>query len=82
GYFMPYPGTPMFDELRQSGELGDVEKIEWGSLGAFSNPVLPSRHLSIDQIRKARHRIQVDWKYTLADRVTNRLRRMAGLPIR
>jgi anaerobic magnesium-protoporphyrin IX monomethyl ester cyclase len=82
GYFMPYPGTPMFDELRQSGELGDVEKIEWGSLGAFSNPVLPSRHLSIDQIRKARHRIQVDWQYTLADRVTNRLRRMAGLPIR
>jgi radical SAM superfamily enzyme YgiQ (UPF0313 family) len=82
GYFMPYPGTPMFDELRQSGELGDVERIEWGSLGAFSNPVIPSRHLSISQITKARHRIAVDWQYTLGDRVINRVRRMAGLEIR
>ena len=82
GYFMPYPGTPMYDELRVSRELGDVENIAWDSLGAFSNPVLPTRHLSIEQVRKARHRIQVDWKYTLADRVVNRLRRIVGLPVR
>jgi radical SAM superfamily enzyme YgiQ (UPF0313 family) len=79
GYFMPYPGTQLFEELRASGELGDVEGIAWGSLGAFSNPVIRTRHLSIEQVRKARHRISVDWRYTLTDRVINRLRRVAGL---
>nr|WP_294517247.1 B12-binding domain-containing radical SAM protein [uncultured Rhodopila sp.] len=82
GYFMPYPGTPLFEELRASGELGDVEAIAWGSLGAFSNPVIRTRHLSIEQVRKARHRISVDWRYTLADRLINRLRRAAGMLIR
>jgi len=78
-YFVPYPGTPMYDELLASGELGDVGAIDWGSLGAFTDPVIPSRHLSIDQLRKARHRISVDWKYSLADRVMNRARKVAGL---
>jgi anaerobic magnesium-protoporphyrin IX monomethyl ester cyclase len=79
-YFVPYPGTPMFDELRQSGELGDIDRIDWEALGAFENPVLPSRHLSIDEIRRARHRISVDWRYSFADRVAMKLRRMVGAP--
>lgn len=81
-YFVPYPGTPLFDELRRSGELGDVEAIDWEALGAFERPVLASRHLSRDDIAKARHRIAVDWQYTLADRVVNRMRRAVGMGIR
>jgi radical SAM superfamily enzyme YgiQ (UPF0313 family) len=81
-YFMPYPGTPMFEELRQSGELGAVEAIDWEALSGFAAPIIPSRHLSLEQIRRARHRIAVDWQYTLADRIANRLRRVAGRPIR
>jgi radical SAM superfamily enzyme YgiQ (UPF0313 family) len=82
GYFIPYPGTPMYDELSASGELGDIRAIDWGSLGAFSEPVVRTRHLSIEQVRKARYRLSVDWRYTLTDRIINRLRRMAGLDIR
>jgi anaerobic magnesium-protoporphyrin IX monomethyl ester cyclase len=82
GYFMPYPGTPIFDQLRASGELGDVEAIAWGALGAFSNPVIATRHMSIDQVRQAKYRLSVDWRYTLADRIVNQLRRMTGLTVR
>jgi anaerobic magnesium-protoporphyrin IX monomethyl ester cyclase len=79
GYYMPYPGTPMFEDLRRSGELGDIDTIDWEALGAFENPVIPSRHLSIREIRRARHRMAVDWQFTLADRVVRRLRRGIGL---
>jgi len=41
--------------------------------------VIPTRHLSIDQVRRGRARLAVDWQFTLADRVANRLRRLAGL---
>jgi radical SAM superfamily enzyme YgiQ (UPF0313 family) len=82
GYFVPYPGTPLFDELRASRELGDVEHMDWEALGAFTGPVLPTRHLSVAQVRRARERLSVDWRYTLADRVVNRVRRVAGLAAR
>ena len=78
-FFVPYPGTPLFDELRASGELGDIDRIDWEDLGAFASPVLPSRHLSIKQLQKAHQRISVDWQYSLTDRVVTKLRRMAGL---
>ena len=78
-YYMPYPGTPMFDDLRRDRTLGDVESIDWEAMGSFANPVVPTRHLSIAQVRWARHRMLVDWKYTLFDRVMNRLRRVVGL---
>jgi anaerobic magnesium-protoporphyrin IX monomethyl ester cyclase len=78
-YFVPYPGTPFFDELSKSGELGDLGKLDWEDLGSFTGPVLPSRHMTTDEIRRARHRISVDWHYTLADRVLLKLRRTIGL---
>lgn len=78
-YFVPYPGTPLFSELRVSRELGDVESIDWERLGAFSDPVLPSRHMTISQIRRARDDLAVGWRYSLADRVFNRLRKFAGI---
>jgi radical SAM superfamily enzyme YgiQ (UPF0313 family) len=81
GYFTPYPGTPMFEELKASGELGDIGAIDWESLTAFTGPVIPSRHLSIAELRRARERISVDWKYTLGQRVTNKLRRSVGLAV-
>lgn len=80
-YFVPYPGTPLFDELRRSGELGDLERIDWESLGSFITPVLPSRHLSIDQIKQARDRMKVDWQYSLTDRIVRKLKRTAGLRV-
>jgi radical SAM superfamily enzyme YgiQ (UPF0313 family) len=81
-YFVPYPGTPLFDELRASGELGEVEHIEWEKLGAFSQPVIRSRHLSIAGIRRAREQIAAGWKYSLFDRAINQARRLAGMPAR
>jgi len=81
-YFIPYPGTPLYDELTRSKELGDVANIPWEQLGAFSGPVIPSRHLTKSGIARARNRIATDWKYSLADRIVNRIRRMSGLEIR
>jgi radical SAM superfamily enzyme YgiQ (UPF0313 family) len=78
-YFIPHPGTPLYEELRQSGELGDVESIEWEALGGFDQPVLPTRYLSIGEIRKARERMGVQWQFTLADRVKLKAQRMLGL---
>jgi radical SAM superfamily enzyme YgiQ (UPF0313 family) len=80
-YFIPYPGTPLYDELKKSRELGDVENIPWEQLGAFSGPVIPSRHLSKSGIKWARDRIATDWKYSLADRIVNQVRRLSGLRI-
>ncbi|MGH7042292.1 MAG: B12-binding domain-containing radical SAM protein, partial [Acetobacteraceae bacterium] len=54
GYYTPYPGTPMFEALKASGELGDIGAIDWESLTAFTGPVIPTRHLSIPEIRRAR----------------------------
>jgi radical SAM superfamily enzyme YgiQ (UPF0313 family) len=78
-FFVPYPGTPMFEELRASRELGDVAALDWEALGAFSAPVIPTRHLTIPQVIRARQRIDVDWRYTLTDRLVNRTRRLVGL---
>ena len=78
-YFMPYPGTPLYAELDATGELGDVRNIDWEAMGAFSGPVLPSRHLSPDQIKTARHRILVDWQYTLSGRIKNKVRKLTGI---
>ncbi|MFL5280001.1 MAG: B12-binding domain-containing radical SAM protein [Rhodopila sp.] len=79
GYFIPYPGTRLYDELCASGELGDIRAIDWSALGAFSEPVIRTRHLPVAEVRKARHRLSVDWRYTLTDRIINRLRRIIGL---
>jgi anaerobic magnesium-protoporphyrin IX monomethyl ester cyclase len=81
GYFTPYPGTPIYEELQKSGEFGDIAAIDWAALTAFTDPVIPTRHLGIPELRRARARLSVDWKYTLADRVVNRVRRTVGLPV-
>ena len=78
-YFVPYPGTPLFEELRASGELGDIDRIDWESFGSFTNPVIPTRHLTIEQVRRGRERLAVDWQFSLADRIVNKVRRLAGL---
>lgn len=79
-YFVPYPGTPFHDELRASRELGDIEAIDWETAGSFDSPVLPTRHLSTDQIRRASQRMAVDWQFTLADRIKTKAKRLLGLP--
>lgn len=78
-YFVPYPGTPLFEELQASGELGDLSAIDWEDLGSFIAPVLPSRHLSVREIVRAKYRMSVDWQFTLTDRVLNRVRRLFGM---
>jgi anaerobic magnesium-protoporphyrin IX monomethyl ester cyclase len=77
-YFMPYPGTPIFEELRRSGELGDVGAIDWEALGGFDQPVLPTRHLSVAEVRKACERMGVEWQFTLGDRIKLKAQRMLG----
>ncbi len=77
-YFVPYPGTPLFAELQASQELGNLDAIDWESLGSFITPVLPTRHMSVPEIVRARHRMSVDWQYTLIDRIVLRIRRIAA----
>lgn len=81
-YFTPYPGTPFYESLSQSGELGDITALDWEDLGSFTGAVIPSRHMSRAAIERARHRIAVDWQFSLADRVRNRLRRLSGVQVK
>ena len=61
-YFMPYPGTPYYDQLKEDGSLGDIDAIDWEDYGAFSRPVLSSYHMSIDEIQRGRQRLEIDWQ--------------------
>lgn len=77
-FFMPYPGTPYYDELKKDGSLGDIDAIDWEDFGAFDRPVLPSRHLSIEELQRARLSLRAGWRYSLADRVVRRAKRVIG----
>ncbi|MDA0661625.1 MAG: radical SAM protein [Proteobacteria bacterium] len=68
-YFMPYPGTPYYDQLKKDGSLGDIDAIDWEDYGAFDRPVLASYHMTVDEIRRGRQRLAVDWQHTLKDRI-------------
>ena len=74
-YFMPYPGTPYYDQLKEDGSLGDVDAINWEDYGGFDKPVIASRHLSIDEIQRGRAGLAAGWRYSLADRVVRRAKR-------
>jgi len=80
-YYVPYPGTPFWEELKENKVLGDIENIDWDEMSSFDRPVVPTRHLSIDQLKRATDRMKVDWQFTLFDRIKNKLRRMVGLNI-
>lgn len=74
-YFMPYPGTPYYDQLKEDGSLGDIDAIDWEDYGAFSRPVLSSYHMSIDEIQRGRQRLEIDWQYTFKDKVVMRAKK-------
>lgn len=78
-YFMPYPGTPMHKELKESGELGDPDAIAWEDFGSFTRPVMPTRHMTVEEVRRARDLLSWDLRYSLAERLGMRVRRMLGL---
>lgn len=77
-YFMPYPGTPMHKELKESGELGDPDEIAWEDFGSFTRPVVPTRHMTIEEVRRARELLSWNLRYSLRERLGMRMRRMLG----
>ena len=81
-YYVPYPGTPFWEELKSTKVLGDVEQINWDEMSSFDRPVVATKHLSIEQLRKATDRMKVDWQFTFLDRIENKIRRMLGMQIK
>jgi radical SAM superfamily enzyme YgiQ (UPF0313 family) len=77
-YFMPYPGTPMHKELKESGELGDPDAIAWEDFGSFTSPVMPTRHMTREEVRKAREQLSWNLRYTILERLGMRMRRLLG----
>jgi radical SAM superfamily enzyme YgiQ (UPF0313 family) len=77
-YFMPYPGTPMHKELKESGELGDPDAIAWEDFGSFTRPVMRTRHMTIEEVRRARELLSWNLRYSLRERLGMRVRRMLG----
>lgn len=78
-YFMPYPGTPMHKALKESGELGDPDTIDWEDFGSFTRPVMPTRHMTVEEVKRARDLLSWDLRYGLMERLGMRVRRMLRL---
>jgi radical SAM superfamily enzyme YgiQ (UPF0313 family) len=75
-YFMPYPGTPMHKELKESLELGDPDAIDWEDFGSFTRPVMPTRHMTVEEVARAKELLSWNLRYTLAERLRMRARRV------
>jgi len=78
-YFMPYPGTPMHKELKESLALGDPDAIDWEDFGSFTRPVMPTKHMTKDEVKRAKELLSWDLRYSLRERLGMRMRRMLGL---
>jgi anaerobic magnesium-protoporphyrin IX monomethyl ester cyclase len=78
-YFMPYPGTPLYHELKTSLKLGDPDAIRWEDYGSFTRPVVRTKHLSLEEVQLARERLSWDLRYSLIERVGMRVRRLLGM---
>lgn len=78
-YYMPYPGTPMYKQLKESLALGDPDEIRWQDAGSFTRPVLPSRHMTVEELQLARDQLTWNLRYSLIDRIGMRLRRYCDL---
>jgi radical SAM superfamily enzyme YgiQ (UPF0313 family) len=78
-YFMPYPGTPMHKELKESLALGDPDAIDWEDFGSFTRPVMPTKHMTMEEVQRARDLLSWDLRYTLMERLGMRVRKMLGL---
>lgn len=78
-YFMPYPGTPMHKELKESQALGDPDAIDWEDFGSFTRPVMPTKHMTVEEVKRAKELLSWDLRYSLMERLGMRVRRMLGL---
>ncbi|MDO9711736.1 B12-binding domain-containing radical SAM protein [Paracraurococcus lichenis] len=78
-YFMPYPGTPIYQELKASQALGDPDAIDWEDFGSFTRPVMPTKHLTIEEVQRAKELLSWDLRYSLMERLGMRVRRMLRL---
>lgn len=77
-YFMPYPGTPMYKELKESLDLGDPDAIGWEDAGSFTRPVIRTKHMTLEEVRLAREQLSWNLRYSLMERLGMRLRRLLG----
>jgi radical SAM superfamily enzyme YgiQ (UPF0313 family) len=78
-YFMPYPGTPIHKELKESMELGDPDGIDWEDFGSFTRPVMPTKHLTKDEVKRAKELLSWNLRYSLMERLGMRVKRMLRL---
>ncbi len=68
--FIPYPGTPLGEQLRQEGLVHDDTFHDYTGFKA----VIPTKHLSIDEINDARQYVYHVWNKTLLTRGINRVK--------
>ncbi|WP_137179052.1 radical SAM protein [Roseomonas sp. AR75] len=78
-YFMPYPGTPMHKELKESMALGDPDAIDWEDFGSFTRPVMPTKHMTKDEVKRAKELLSWNLRYSLMERLGMKVKRILGL---
>ncbi|GAK51408.1 radical SAM domain protein [Candidatus Moduliflexus flocculans] len=73
--FIPYPGTPLGEQLRQEGLVHNETFQDYTGFRA----VIPTKHLSIDEINEARQYVYHVWNNTLLTRGINRVKKWFAL---
>lgn len=68
--FIPYPGTPLGEQLRREGLAHGEHFQDYTGFKA----VIPTKHLSIDEIDDARKYVYHVWNKTLLTRGINRIK--------
>ena len=72
--FIPYPGTPLGEQLRRDGVVHDDTFRDYTGFKA----VIPTKYLSIDEINEARQYVYHVWDKTVLTRLMNRVKRWVG----
>jgi anaerobic magnesium-protoporphyrin IX monomethyl ester cyclase len=71
----PYPGTPLYEQLKAEGKLAPVDIEEFGGFQA----VQPTEHLSVAELQRAKEYLGWNWDKSTWDKVWIKARRWLGL---
>ncbi|MBL8901624.1 MAG: radical SAM protein [Planctomycetes bacterium] len=71
----PYPGTPLFEQLKAQGKLAPVDIEEYGGFQA----VQPTEHMSVAELQRAKEYLGWNWDKSAWDKIVIKARRWLGL---
>ncbi len=72
--FIPYPGTPLGDQLEREGVISHANFQEYTGFKA----VIPTKHLSVEEINEARGYVYHVWNTSLLTRGIRKLQHWMG----